>query len=93
MVSIDLMTAEQFGALRLLEAIHREFPLDKVMPPDFKGTHTLCLNRKTGRLQLNVWVDNHVWPLTFTGEFAQPPRTTLPQNFPPVEAIIAQRGQ
>ena len=80
MISIDLMSAERFGAQRLLEAVEREFPIGKVMPPDFKGHHTLAL--VNGKLQLNLWVDNHVWPLTFEGGLQEPPRTTIPPSIP-----------
>lgn len=86
-IALDLMSAERFGAQRFLEKVHEQFPLSQAgMPADFKGTHTLAL--ENGALVLHVWWQGHSWPLKFTGSLEAPPRTTLPHNFPPVEAIL-----
>ncbi len=86
-ISLDLMSAERFGAQRLLEKAHELYPLSKAgMPADFKGTHSITL--VNGKLHINVWWNGHSWPLHFSGSLEAPPRTTLPDNFPPVEAIL-----
>lgn len=87
-ISLDIMSAERYGAVELLKQAHKEFPLREAgMPADFKGTHYFALN-SDGFLVLHVWWAGKSWPLTFTGSLEQPPRTTLPPNFPPVEAIL-----
>lgn len=50
-------------ATDLLFAVHAALPLDKVMPPDFKGSHCLVLTDR--KLVLHVWVDGKVHPVTF----------------------------
>lgn len=87
-IELDLMSAERFGAQRLLEKVHELFPMAKAgMPADFKGTHDLTLNAK-GQFVIHVWWGGYSWPLTFSGSLEAPPRTTLPDNFSPVEAIL-----
>jgi hypothetical protein len=38
----------------LFEIVHKVFPVPN--EEDFKGTHAFVINRKTGLLQLEVWV-------------------------------------
>jgi hypothetical protein len=86
-ISLDLMSAERFGAQRLLEKANELYPLDKAgMPADFKGNHSVTL--VNGKLQINIWWNGKCWPLHFSGSLEAPPRTTLPRDFPPVEAIL-----
>lgn len=62
---IDATTKElRLSALEFLQLVHAEFPLKEVMPPDFKGSHSLTLF-SDGRLCLTVWCDDHCYPFIF----------------------------
>ncbi len=87
---LDLMSAERFGAQRLLEKVHELFPLAKAgMPAEFKGTHSMTLNAQ-GELVINIWWQGLCWPVKFHGSLQPPIRTTLPPDFPPVEQFLGQ---
>lgn len=91
---LDIMSAERFGAHRLLQKAHELFPINQAkMPADFKGTHSITLNGQ-GELVLHIWWDGLSWPLKFEGGFPESiQRAYLPPGFPPVEAIIGQPGK
>lgn len=53
---IDTITGEQRkAALDLLNIVHENFPLEDVMPSDFRGSHSLTLDKATGKLVLGAW--------------------------------------
>lgn len=53
---IDAITPKQRkAALNLLDIVHENFPLEDVMPSDFRGSHSLTLDKATGKLVLGLW--------------------------------------
>jgi hypothetical protein len=46
-------------AKELLNLVHTLFPLEYVMPEDFKGTHHIVI--EDGKLRIGVWVNNSVY--------------------------------
>jgi hypothetical protein len=50
------------NARELLKFVHTLFPLEYVMPDDFKGTHGLHL-RRDGKLEASIWCNTKVYPV------------------------------
>lgn len=63
--SLEALYFECGSAERLLAEVERLFPIAQEMTGSFKGHHSLTL-REDGKLQLNVWIANRVWPVWFT---------------------------
>ena len=63
---IDYVTeTHRLGALEVLQLIRDAFPLSEVMPPEFKGNHSLYLEPSTGKLALLLWYDGKAHTIIF----------------------------
>jgi hypothetical protein len=54
---VDKFINSHARAKEILQYLHTLFPLEYVMPADFKGTHCITL-KEDGKLQINVWCNN-----------------------------------